>query len=359
MSGGLPAVLELSANRVWRTYLGGRTLDRWEGRGEPSDSHFPEDWIGSVVRANNVGLEHLADEGLSRVSVGGREMFLKDLIDRDPVAFFGRDDLTQHAEAPFLAKLLDSSIRLHVQAHPTRAFAQRHLNADHGKAEGYVILETRPEVSEPFVYIGFQRPPTRDAYRRAILEQDIDAILAPFERIAVRPGDVFFVPGGLPHAIGPGVLMLEVMEPSDLAVRLEFERGGYVLPESARFMGRGVDLALDMIDFEARSVERVRRECFGRPEPREVGGSDSRRWSLIDERLTDRFRVEGLEIDREMIYRPRGFEVFLAIQGDGEMIGDGRSIRLSRGCRGVIRAGTGPFCLRASRPGLRLLVVGS
>jgi mannose-6-phosphate isomerase len=40
------------------------------------------------------------------------------------------------------------------------------------------------------------------------------------------------VPGGMPHAIGEGVFMIEVMEPTDFAVRIEFERGGYVLPEN-------------------------------------------------------------------------------------------------------------------------------
>ena len=42
--------------------------------------------------------------------------------------------------------------------------------------------------------------------------------------------------------------MVEIQEPSDLVVRFEFERGGYVLPESARFMDRGIDFGLTVFD---------------------------------------------------------------------------------------------------------------
>ncbi len=42
-------LIELPQNRVWRTYLGGRMLDELVGKGDPCDSHFPEDWIASVT----------------------------------------------------------------------------------------------------------------------------------------------------------------------------------------------------------------------------------------------------------------------------------------------------------------------
>ena len=60
-----------------------------------------------------------------------------------------------------------------------------------------------------------------------------------FEKIPVQVGEVWYIPGGMPHAIGEGITMLEIMEPSDLVVRCEFEREGIVVPEDGRFMGRG------------------------------------------------------------------------------------------------------------------------
>ena len=43
-----------------------------------------------------------------------------------------------------------------------------------------------------------------------------------FEKIPVQVGEVWYIPGGMPHAIGEGITMLEMMEPSDLVVRCEF-----------------------------------------------------------------------------------------------------------------------------------------
>ncbi len=39
-----------------------------------------------------------------------------------------------------LVKLLDSAVRLQLQAHPTAEFAKAHLNSNSGKAEAYHIL---------------------------------------------------------------------------------------------------------------------------------------------------------------------------------------------------------------------------
>ena len=141
-----------------------------------------------------------------------------------------------------------SSMRLHLQAHPTREFARQHLGQSWGKLEAYVILSTRPGC-EPFIRLGFQHPPTPEEWQRIVIEQDIAAMDACFEPVPVRPGQVWFVPGGLPHAIGGGLTVLEIMEPSDLVVRCEFEREGIVVPPSARFMGREPADALRIFDF--------------------------------------------------------------------------------------------------------------
>jgi mannose-6-phosphate isomerase class I len=55
-----------------------------------------------------------------------------------------------------------------------------------------------------------------------IEEQDMDAILGCFDKIQIKSSDVFFVPGGMPDARGARVVMVEIMEPTDFAVRLEY-----------------------------------------------------------------------------------------------------------------------------------------
>ena len=115
-------------------------------------------------------------------------------------------------------------------------------------------------MSEPYIYAGFQRSPSRAQLKGWIENQDIESIENCFDRIPVKPGDVFLIPGGRPHALGEGILMLEIMKPSDLAVRFEFERCGFVIPEAARFMGRDIETALDVFNFEPVPPDRVDAE---------------------------------------------------------------------------------------------------
>jgi mannose-6-phosphate isomerase len=258
----LPRVplLLLPPNRVRRNYRGGASLDALAGVAEPRDGDRPEDWIASTTRATNPGLPAIADEGLARVSVTDRSSLpLIDLFAAAPEFYLGSNHVARlGTQLGFLAKLLDSSIRLHVQAHPTADFARRHLGSRWGKLETYVILGARPGV-EPYIRLGFQRPPTPAEWRRIVLEQDIAAMDACFDRVPLRVGEVWLVPGGLPHAIGEGVLMLEVMEPTDLVVRCEFEREGIVVPPAGRFMGRDPDFALGIFDYTELPVAEVRR----------------------------------------------------------------------------------------------------
>ena len=87
-------LINLPHNRVWRSYLGGRMLDEIAGSENPRDSHFPEDWIGSVTPADNPDNRN-EHEGLSRVRVGEQELFFTELIAHDPEYFLG----TKHSSA--------------------------------------------------------------------------------------------------------------------------------------------------------------------------------------------------------------------------------------------------------------------
>lgn len=82
--------LKLCATRVWRTYTGGKLIDEWHGYENPSDSHFPEEWVSSLVTAYNPRAGSETREGLSQLECNGERLYLKDLIDSDPVAFLGR-----------------------------------------------------------------------------------------------------------------------------------------------------------------------------------------------------------------------------------------------------------------------------
>ena len=167
-------IIKFTANRVWRTYQGGKLLDTIEKKSNPEDSSFPEDWIGSTVEARNVGREHIS-EGLAMVPTeDGQPVAFRDLLKQNQGYFLGQEgDKARTLDDIPLVKYLDSATRLHFQAHPTREFAQQRLGLPRGKTEAYVILETREEVSEPYIYAGFQRPPSREQLKEWIETQDI------------------------------------------------------------------------------------------------------------------------------------------------------------------------------------------
>jgi mannose-6-phosphate isomerase len=235
---------------------------------------------------------------LTRIRLAdGTGTTLASLIAGAPAFYLG----DRHVEAlgtqlGFLAKLLDSSMRLHVQAHPTSAFAREHLEAPFGKLEVYYVLAVRDGV-EGCIRLGFQHSPGRERWKRIIEEQDIAAMDACFERIPVKPGDVWIVQGGMPHAIGEGVLMVEVMEPSDLVVRCEFEREGVVVPPEGRFMGRGLDFCLNVFDYGEYPPEEIRRRsCL--PPTRILDGPGWAVDRLVGSDRTSCFEIQRIQADR-------------------------------------------------------------
>ncbi|MBM4104014.1 MAG: mannose-6-phosphate isomerase [Planctomycetes bacterium] len=350
----IPYILFLEPNRVWRTYPGGKKLDIMEGKTQPEDTHFPEDWIGSTTRAVNKGREHLIEEGLSKVTIGGETQTLKALCEKYPDALLGAAHVAKYgANTQFLLKFLDSAIRLHIQCHPTIPFAQKYLNSNSGKTEAYVILSIRDEVREPYIYMGFQHPPEKAEFKRMIEEQDGKAMLSCFEKIPIKPGDVFMVPGGMPHAIGEGVFMIEIMEPTDFAVRIEFERGGYVLPESSRFMNRGIDFAISMFNYDPTPIEMIKERFFCKPRVLKTQ-NQSAEYALIDEQKTRCFSVNRIEVKDCYAKEAKTFYIGIVSKGSGTIVTGGQTYSVNMGSKFFIPYQTGPVTFE-SKSGMEII----
>ncbi|WP_413701070.1 class I mannose-6-phosphate isomerase [Psychromonas sp. KJ10-10] len=297
-------------NRVWRSYTGGKILDQIQQKAVPEDTHFPEDWIGSTTQAVNPDRKDIV-EGISNALVGDESISFDKLIALDPSYFLGVEHTKAFDLNPMLlVKFLDSSVRLHFQAHPTAEFAREHLNSNHGKAEGYYILDVR-EGTDPYVYVGFQHPPSREDFKEMIETQNIEAMEACFEKVPVKPGDCLYIPGGSPHAIGEGILMVEIMEPSDWAVRFEFTKAGYTMPEEARFMKRDLDFCMDVFDFTELPVPQAIKK-FQQPAKLKYQYTDSSfQETLIDDSVTDKFRVKRSTIKELLIRLKKTFTLVL------------------------------------------------
>jgi mannose-6-phosphate isomerase len=231
--------LRLEANLITHFYPGGGAIAAFRGM-QPEPSPSPEDWVGSTTaRAGQSPI------GLSRLAGGG---LLVDAVEADPVGFLG----PEHVEAfgsntALLVKLLDSSIRLIVHAHPDRDFARQHLGCAHGKTEAWVVLSEKPGD----VFVGFRREVGEAELAEWVAEQRVEEMLASLNVLEVSRGDSVLVPAGVPHAVGPGVFFVELQEPTDYSIGLENRRLGQ--PD----LGLGWPVVLGAIDRSAWDPARL------------------------------------------------------------------------------------------------------
>ena len=82
--------------------------------------------------------------------------------------------------------------------------------------------------------------------RRLVDGGDIPDMLAAMNQIPIAAGDVVYVPAGLPHAIGPGVMLTELQEPTSFSVLADHVAFG--VDEDAATLGLGWDVALRSFD---------------------------------------------------------------------------------------------------------------
>ena len=315
--------IRLSSNRpAERFYRGGAQITAF--RGEPvAGEREPEDWVGSTTTVAGE-----AEVGLTRLPDG---TLLRDAIAADPQTWLGAAHAARWgADARLLVKLLDAGQRLPVHGHPHDDFAATHLGRAHGKAEAWYIL------SGGTVHVGLRDDIDAGALRALVDSQDVMALLGLLHQIDVAPGDVVWVPPGELHAIGAGVLLLELQQPEDLSILLEWD--GFALDGAADGrLGLGFDVALQAISRTGRSAAQVAQLVHAAPSSGSVFPVDADVYFRLE-----RMPVSGtaqiaagfaivvvtagdLEIDGEPA--PRGTTLLVAaadgaltVRGDGEVL---------------------------------------
>jgi mannose-6-phosphate isomerase len=237
----------LPPNVLRHFYAGGARIAAFRGLTLDSD-HMPEEWIGAV----NTTFGSVNGRGLSTQQDG---TLVRDAIAGDPEGWLGPAHVARYGDDPaLLTKLLDAGQRLPVHFHPGREFAKREFGLDHGKTEAWLILEARPGAS---VWVGFRHEIALATVREWMHAQASDEMLAAMHELPVKPGDAIFVPAGTPHAIGDGILIVEVQEPTDLSITLEWT--GFELTEDESRLGLDWDIALQALNRSAWSDEEIAR----------------------------------------------------------------------------------------------------
>ncbi len=288
--------LILPPNQFHRFYRGGARIDALRGVPQGEDGR-PEDWVGST--ATSWGSE---SEGLSQLEDGS---VLKDVIDADPETFLGPEHVAKYGADPaLLVKLLDAGERLPVHYHPGRPFAREHLGLRYGKTESWLILEADPGAA---VHVGLKEPVDLATARRWVDEQDADAMLAALHEVPVNAGDGVLVPAGTLHAIGGGILLLELQEPTDLSVLVEWKKFG--VDTGPEHLDLGWDTALESLDREPIDPAALTKPTGG---------------GLLPKEADPYFRAQRIEAGDTL---DQSFSILLITRGEGEVGG----LRVQRG----------------------------
>ncbi len=153
-------------------------------------------------------------------------------------------------EFPILIKFIDANDWLSIQVHPDDELAgKRHGSL--GKTEMWYILDAEKD-SE--LISGFSKKVSKDEYLRRLGDKTLKSIMN-FEK--VKRGDVYYMPAGRVHALGPGILLAEIQQTSDVTYRIyDWDR----IDKAGMMRELHTELALDAIDFGVRDEYRTAYE---------------------------------------------------------------------------------------------------
>ncbi len=211
---------------------------------------------------------------------------------------------------PLLFKLIDANDYLSIQVHPDDEVAMdRHQGF--GKTEMWYVVDSEDDGE---LIIGFKEDYSKETYLQALHEGKIEELL---QSVKVKKGDVFFVPAGLVHAIGKGVVVAEIQQTSDLTYRIyDYQR------KDAEGKERELhtDLALDVIDFSATS------------DPKTVYSSTLNELETL---VSCEYFTTNIVQFNEQMNRYYGkvdsFVVYMCMEGEFEIVSDDMRVQVVKG----------------------------
>ncbi|MBB5234814.1 type I phosphomannose isomerase catalytic subunit [Deinococcus budaensis] len=205
--------------------------------------------LTSTPEAAPVGEAWLIHEDQEVQEGPARGMTLATLAAEFPNELLG--NAVRGSRFPLLIKLLDCQEWLSVQVHPDDEQARRLAGpAENGKTEAWYVLEAAPGAE---LVAGVQQGVSEQLLREVILAGEVSTLV---QRRPINAGDSLLVPAGTIHALGPGLLIYEVQQTSDITYRVyDWDR-----PVSA---GRKLHLA------ESAEVARPGQALFAPPHPGE------------------------------------------------------------------------------------------
>ena len=224
--------------RIW----GGRSLERLFERVLPPTQRIGEAW---EISDRPGAVSSIANGPLAGKS-------LRWLMEHQGEQLMG----TTQAGAcfPLLIKLLDASQNLSLQVHPPASIAAE-LGGE-PKAELWYVAEARPGAE---LFVGLKLGVTRQEFERRLADGHVADC---FHRVPVRAGDAMYLPSGRVHAIGSGIVLIEIQQNSDTTYRVfDWNR----LDSNGKARELHVAKSLASIDFDDFEPSLVAGEFSGGP----------------------------------------------------------------------------------------------
>jgi mannose-6-phosphate isomerase len=217
------------------TVWGGEKLKSCYNKRTTSSS-VGESWELSGVKGN-ISI-------ISNGELAGRS--LTEILKTDSTAILGRRIVDKFgAEFPLLIKFIDAQENLSVQVHPNDVLAKNRHNS-FGKTEMWYILQNDPDAK---LVLGFNKELDKEEYLRKANDGTIENVL---NYQAVTPNEAFLIPAGLVHAIGKGIVLIEVQQTSDLTYRTyDYNRKD----KNGNYRKLHIQDSVDAIDFSAKAVK--------------------------------------------------------------------------------------------------------
>ena len=319
----------LPCNQFDHFYKGGDRIGAL--RHGPGGPQRPEEWIASTTARFGQ-----APAGFSTLPDG---RLLVEAVESDPVGWLGAAHVARYgASVEVLIKLLDLNQRLPVHLHPNREFSRTHLGLAHGKTEAWYVLDA-PDGAQ--VGVGFKEQMSLGDVADWVAQRDSDALLDALRTRTVRPGDAMLVPAGLPHTVQSGVFVLELQEPTDLSILLEWQ-GFAVDGAKDGHLDLGFDTALQAVDLSAVADSDLESLVLPREAIERAGLV-----SAMPAQADAYFRAHRFDTSAGPVSVDAGFSVVLLLAGRGILTTSEGALEVARGDVALLPFGVGDYSLRS------------
>ncbi len=291
----------MKLNPVFKDYLWGNgKLKELYGKNTPYEI-TAESW---EVSCHPNGLSTIANGSYARKTLQEVVEILDDKLLGRSLSTFDK------GRFPLLVKFIDAYDRLSIQVHPDDEYAKVHENGELGKTEMWYIIDAQEDAKLIF---GLKEGTDKESFAQALKKGEPDDML---NYVSVKKGDMFFVPAGMLHAIGKGILIAEIQQNSDTTYRVfDYNRRD----KEGNLRPLHIDKALDVIDFTA-SAKAVEGNIVSCPY----------------------FHTEKINLSGEKQFSA-GFTILICTQGSGEILYENGKTNFKAGDSFVIPAALNGF----------------